>query len=69
MSDKILLTGDDVADILKVSRSFAYKLMRQGEIRVVRLGRAVRVRPEDLDAFIKANLTHQITLTIGGTTA
>jgi excisionase family DNA binding protein len=52
-----LLTGDEVAEILKCSRSFAYQLMRQREIPTVRLGRAVRVRRQDLDNFIVASLS------------
>jgi len=51
----MLLTADDVARILNVSRSFAYKMMQDGSIPVVRLGRARRVRPEHLEAFIEAN--------------
>ena len=47
-----LLRIEDVADQLAVSRSFAWKLIAQGDIRSVRIGRAVRVRPVDLDAFI-----------------
>lgn len=53
----ILLTGNDVARILNVSRSFAYILMRRGEIPTVRIGRSVRVRPGDLERFIEANIT------------
>jgi excisionase family DNA binding protein len=52
-----LLTGSEIASILNVSKAFAYQLMRNGEIPTVRLGRAVRVRPEDLQAFVKKNLT------------
>lgn len=52
----ILLTGNDVARILNVSRSFAYILMRRGEIPTVRIGRSVRVRPGDLERFIEANI-------------
>jgi excisionase family DNA binding protein len=51
-----LLTADEVAYELNVSRSFAYQLMQDGSIRVVKLGRAVRVRPQDLMRFIEANL-------------
>jgi excisionase family DNA binding protein len=47
-----LLNGDDVARILNISKAFAYQLMRQGEIRTVRMGRAVRVRMEDLTQYI-----------------
>ena len=51
-----LLTGEDVAKILNVSRAQAYILMRKGEIPTVRIGRTVRVRPADLDAFINSKL-------------
>ena len=53
----ILLTGDDVAKILNISRSFAFQLMRQGGIPTVKLGRSVRVRKADLDQFISENTT------------
>ncbi len=52
-----LLKGDDVAKILNVSRSFAFQLMQRGEIPTVRLGRAVRVRPSDLERFITASIS------------
>jgi excisionase family DNA binding protein len=56
MTEQRLLKGEEVADILQVSRSFAYQLLRQGDIPVVRLGRAVRVRAEDLQRFIESNV-------------
>jgi excisionase family DNA binding protein len=49
-----LLRIDDVADRLAVSRSMAWKLVTYGQIRSVRIGRSVRVRPADLDAFVAA---------------
>lgn len=51
-----LLTADDIAHRLRVSQSFAYALMQRGEIPTVRLGRAVRVRPQDLDEFISSSV-------------
>ena len=51
-----LLTADDVAEILQVSLSFAYALLSRGELPSVRLGRAVRVRPQDLDEFIESSV-------------
>lgn len=50
-----LLKGDEVARILNISRSQAYKLMQQGEIPTVRIGRSVRVRYESLWKFIEEN--------------
>jgi excisionase family DNA binding protein len=52
-----LLKANEVAELLSVSRSFAYALMQTGQLPTVRLGRSVRVRPEDLEEFIQLNLT------------
>jgi excisionase family DNA binding protein len=45
-----------VAVALNVSKAFAYRLMAEGRLRSVRLGRAVRVRQEDLDQFIELSV-------------
>ncbi len=55
-----LLKGNEVAALLNVSRSFAYLLMQFGELPTVRLGKAVRVRPSDLQDFINQNTTGKI---------
>jgi excisionase family DNA binding protein len=55
---KKLLKGDDVAEILNISRSLAYLLMRRGEISTIKIGRTVRVRYEDLLKFIKDHVSH-----------
>ena len=47
----------DVATILGISLALAYRLLAEGKIPSVRFGRTVRVRPEDLEQFIKENLT------------
>ena len=51
-----LMKAMDVAEILNISRAFAYRLMQIGEIRTVTIGSARRVRPEDLQAFIEGCL-------------
>lgn len=48
-----LLKGNDVAELLGVSRSLAYQLMRTGEIQCVRFGRTIRVTPEAIDKFLE----------------
>ena len=53
-----LLKTEEVAEILQVSRSFAYQLMKRGEIPSVRIGNAVRVRPEDLQRYISEKALH-----------
>lgn len=52
-----LLKATEVAKILNISRALAYQMMRLGEIRTVSIRTSVRVRPEDLQAFIQSNLT------------
>jgi excisionase family DNA binding protein len=55
-----LLKPNEVADFLNISRSFAYQLLQSGEIPVVRLGKACRVRPKDLQAYVEQNLHRQV---------
>ncbi len=47
-----LLRLDEVADRLSISKSMAWKLVAFGQIRSVRIGRAVRIRPADLDEYV-----------------
>lgn len=54
----LLLTPQDVSAILRTSRSFTYRLLQIGAIPVVRLGKACRVRPQDLVEYIEKNLHH-----------
>jgi excisionase family DNA binding protein len=50
-----LLTVAEAAKRLKLSESHLHKLRaRGGSPEYVRLGRAVRYRPEDLDAWVEA---------------
>jgi excisionase family DNA binding protein len=48
-----LLKMKDVAKILNISKSLAYRLTQTGEIPVVKVNSAVRVRLSDLNEFIK----------------
>jgi excisionase family DNA binding protein len=52
-----LLKAQEVAEILNISKAFAYHLIRQGKIRSVAIEGARRVRPEDLRLYIEENLT------------
>lgn len=54
-----LLTAVEVAQILNISRAFAYQLMQRGKIRTVCIEGARRVRPEDLRQFIEEHLSPQ----------
>jgi len=48
-----LLTARDVATLLKISERKAYSMMEH-ELPVVRIGRLVRVTPEDLTNYIQS---------------
>ena len=47
-----LLKAAEVAQILNISRSLVYRLMQTGELPSVRLGRALRVNPSDLEQYL-----------------
>jgi excisionase family DNA binding protein len=49
------LTAVEIAQILKISKALAYRLIAQGQITSIRFGRTVRVRYEALEEFIKKN--------------
>lgn len=51
-----LLTANEVAVLLSISRAFAYQLMQRGKIRTVCIQGARRVRPDDLRQFIQSNI-------------
>jgi putative molybdopterin biosynthesis protein len=53
-----LLKSEEVAEVLHVSRSFAYLLMKRGDIPTVRIGTAVRVRPQDLEEYISKRASY-----------
>jgi excisionase family DNA binding protein len=49
----VLLRADEVAKILNVSTSQAYKMMQQGELPVIRMLRSIRVRSDELYEYIE----------------
>ena len=55
-----LLKATEVAEILNISRAFAYRLMQRGEIPTVQIGSARRVRPVDLQKYIEKNIEQYI---------
>lgn len=59
-----LLKAIDVAKILNISRSLAYRLLQKGVIPVVRINQVVRVHPKDLELFIAENSSCESLLSI-----
>jgi excisionase family DNA binding protein len=43
----------EVAQLLQVSESTVYKLMRDGKLRTVKLGRSTRITGKDLEACLR----------------
>lgn len=52
MTQNKSLSTQDVADILHVSKSTVYDLIRRGEIHSYKVGRKVRFTQDDVDAYI-----------------
>ena len=48
-----LLTVTEVASRLYISRSYAYQLVKQGDIPAVRIGHCLRVLPQGLERYIQ----------------
>lgn len=54
--EQILLTADEAAKALSICTRTLWLLTKSKKIASVRIGRAVRYRPEDLRAYAEANL-------------
>ncbi len=57
-----LLTAAEVADQLRVSTMTVYRLIRRGELAAVRVGRNYRVRAEDLETYLGAQVVDPTTM-------
>ena len=54
-----LLTSDDVAERLKVTRQFVNRLRARGDLPAVKFGGAYRYRPQDITLFIRNHLVKE----------
>jgi len=50
---RLLLTVEEAADRIGICRSNMFKLIRQGEVRSVKVGRLRRITPAALEDFIR----------------
>jgi excisionase family DNA binding protein len=55
-----LLRPSEVAEVLKISKGLAYRLLQQGQIPTIRFNRTVRVRQADLEAFINRSSSNKL---------
>ena len=49
---RLLVSPEEAASMLSVARSTVYVLMASGELRRVKIGKARRLRIEDIEAFV-----------------
>lgn len=49
----VLLSIEDLQDILNIGRTKAYELIRSGQLRSIRIGRLVRIAKSDLLEFLE----------------
>jgi excisionase family DNA binding protein len=52
-SPRLLLTVEEAADRIGICRSNMFKLIRQGEVRSVKVGRLRRVTPAALEDYVR----------------
>jgi excisionase family DNA binding protein len=52
-----LLTVNEVADLLRVSRMTVYRLIKEGQIAALRVGRSYRLREDDVDDYLTERYT------------
>ncbi len=54
------LTVQDVMRLLKISRTTAYSYLSSGRLKYFKVGRLVRIRPDDLRQFIEGKPSKKI---------
>lgn len=67
-NDHLLLTVREVADTMRVSTMTVYRLIRDGDMPAIRVGKHFRLRTEDVDAFLDARMVNSVSALDGVTT-
>ena len=52
-----LLTVNEVADLLRVSRLTVYRLIKEGDVPAFKVGRGYRLREEDVHSYLNERFT------------
>lgn len=59
METKKLLTVVEASAMLGLSRTLTYKLISEGSLKSIRIGKSRRVPPQEIDAFIERTILQQ----------
>ena len=51
--DRLLLTPEEAAKVLRVGRTTVYALMKCGDLRPVHIGRSCRISQAELDRYVR----------------
>lgn len=51
------MTVNEVAQLMRVSKMTIYRLVRQGDLPAVRIGRGYRLREEDIHRYLDSRYT------------
>lgn len=57
-----VMTVSEVAEYLRVNPQTVYRKAKAGELPAVRIGRAIRFRRVELDAWLKSMVDHGVTI-------
>ena len=52
-ADRLLLTPEEAATVLRLSRTTVYALIRSGELRSVHIGRSCRISQAELERYVR----------------
>ncbi len=58
--EKLLLSAEDVAEALTISRTRVYEILAAGELFSVRLGKVRRIPRESLEEYIEKLRTEEV---------
>ena len=51
-ADRLLLTPEEAADVLRVGRTTVYALMKSGDLHSVHIGRSCRISRAELERYV-----------------
>ncbi len=51
------MTVNEVAQLMRVSKMTVYRLIHQGDLPAVRIGRGYRIREEDVHSYLDSRYT------------